>query len=244
MRSAGLLLPAIFSERTRPYDLFSFTKESMNHSWVHNYLSTNVNGHESAIRAHPLLYIMADAFWTRNLQYLDKTVKDISFDGSKTSKDGSDTRLYKLREDLDFLRTEIKQTVRFAPPRLEEYFATGGARAQASATTEPPLQYLQHIVDEAVALEEFLTNSLNFLLASIALESNQRADKLTWLAAIYIPLSFVTGIFRMNLRELNDSSLPIWVCFEVLAVVLVLTIVLVWSYDHCVKKRGRKQRDG
>jgi Mg2+ and Co2+ transporter CorA len=53
---------------------------------------------------------------------------------------------------------------------------------------------------------------------------------LTWLAAVYVPLSFVTGIFGMNLRELNDSVLPVWICLEVLGVVLLVTAALVIAY--------------
>jgi Mg2+ and Co2+ transporter CorA len=69
---------------------------------------------------------------------------------------------------------------------------------------------------------------------------------LTWLAAVYVPLSFVTGIFGMNLRELNDSTLPVWVCLEVLGVVLLVTAAMVVVYKLCVKyggvfSRGPKQ---
>lgn len=184
---------------------------------------------------------MADAFWTHNIQHLDKAIKRVSFVNAKKPRDDADTTLYKLREELDYLKAEVRQIIRCAPPSLAEYFVASATRHESSTGT--PLKYLEHIAEDAVALEEFLTTSLNLLLASIALENGRRADKLTWFAAVYIPLSFVTGIFGMNLRELNGSTLSLWVCFAVLAMVLVLTVALTWLYDRVVGDPGGDRRD-
>lgn len=165
--------------------------------------------------------------------YLDEQVKEISFRHVQKPQANTDTQLHQLREDLDFLKTEVKHTLRYAPPDLEEYFASSEAWQPvgpdpARSRDATPIKVLKDIEEDAAALEEFLTQSLNLLLASIALRDSERASMLTWMAAIYVPLSFVTGIFGMNLRELNDSSLPVWICLEVLGVVLILTVVLVW----------------
>jgi Mg2+ and Co2+ transporter CorA len=38
----------------------------------------------------------------------------------------------------------------------------------------------------------------------------QRASLLTVLAVIYLPLTLVTGIFGMNLKEINDGAPRFW----------------------------------
>lgn len=212
--------------------MFDFLKEVTTHESNHKYLFLKARPEQtspSAIKPHILLYLMADNLWTANMRFLDAEVKDISFKHIQNPQTDTDTELHELREDLEFAKTEIKLTLRYAPEELRDYFASvespGSHRRQ-----DTPLRSLEQTAEDAVALQDFLTNSLNFLLASIAVRDSQRAEMLTWLAAIYVPQSFVTGIFGMNLRELNDSSLPIWVCFEVLGVVLVLTIAVVWFY--------------
>lgn len=221
------------------HDLFSALRKALNQPWIKSYLfATPVmnDGKHAAIRAHPLLYILACELWPTNMQYLDRKIKGTSFGHIQNPQSDTDTKLHNFREDLDFLKTEIKKTLRFVPEGLEDYFASDEAwrsiDGESMRPKDTPLRLLEQTAEDAVALEEFLTNSLNFLLASIAVQDSQRAEMLTWLAAIYVPLSFVTSIFGMNLRELNDSTLPIWVCFEVLGVVLVLTIAVVWFYKR------------
>jgi Mg2+ and Co2+ transporter CorA len=58
---------------------------------------------------------------------------------------------------------------------------------------------------------------------------------LTRLAFLYVPLSFVTGIFGMNVREIDGSPLPIWVCVAALAVTgtCKLATLATWRWWQC-----------
>jgi Mg2+ and Co2+ transporter CorA len=60
-------------------------------------------------------------------------------------------------------------------------------------------------------------------MSSISVEQSQRATRLTQLVFIYVPLSFVTGIFGINVKEINATGLSIWVCFVTLAIIVLLT---------------------
>lgn len=228
------MLPPLFELNTNHFDLFQHMKESMANAWVHKFLFLR---NKRAIREHALLYILAGSLWSSNMVYLSEEVKRISFRLVQKPQKDTDTLLHQLREDLDFLRTEVKHALRYAPLGLEEYFARDEASTPVDSDSTgshgaTPIKVLRNIEEDAATLEAFLNNTLNLVMASIAMRDSERASILTWMAAIYVPLSFVTGIYGMNLRELNDSSLPIWVCFEVLGVVLVLTIVLVWVINR------------
>jgi Mg2+ and Co2+ transporter CorA len=172
------------------------------------------------------------------LRLLDSDIKRVSFDNIQNPHMDIATKLHGLREDLAYLRAEVGHMIRFTPPALVRYYNEGSDENQSYRPREDPVNSSQRIADDAAVLEQFLTDSLNLLIASIALRDSQRADMLTWLAAVYVPLSFVTGIFGMNLRELNDSSLPVWVCLEVLGVVLLVTAAMVVMYKLCVKYSG------
>ena len=237
----GVLLPALFYQQHPTYDLFGLLKDSMSYGWLRDCLFVDTKTPHGrrlpAVRAHPLVYVLIDAAWTRNLRYLTNEVKDVSFKNVEKPHRDAIMEMHELREDLDYLKGEIAKAVRYAPPTLVDYFERS-ASSEWYQRDGLPLVFLKEMENDAAALDEFLTNSLNLLLASIALRDSQRADMLTWLAAVYVPLSFVTGIFGMNLRELNDSTLPVWICLEVLGVVLLVTAAFVIVYKLWEKYGG------
>ena len=47
----------------------------------------------------------------------------------------------------------------------------------------------------------------------------QRATMLTILAAIYLPLTLITGIFSMNIKKSNDGEPRFWSCILALLVI-------------------------
>jgi hypothetical protein len=90
---------------------------------------------------------------------------------------------------------------------------------------EFPDECLQNIGERSESLEKFLMDTFHLLVSSrgainseLARKLPQRTQRLTELAFLYVPLSFVTGVFGMNVKEINDSRLPIWFFFVVLAI--------------------------
>jgi hypothetical protein len=54
---------------------------------------------------------------------------------------------------------------------------------------------------------------------------SRRATVLTLLAAFYLPLSLVTGIFGMNIKEFDDMKPSFVRCFEALFAVIAATMI-------------------
>jgi NhaP-type Na+/H+ or K+/H+ antiporter len=69
------------------------------------------------------------------------------------------------------------------------------------------------------------------------IEQEKWISKLTWLAVIYLPLSLVTGIFGMNLKQINDGRLSFWVVFIALLALWVCTWLMIWVYDVLERRR-------
>lgn len=74
--------------------------------------------------------------------------------------------------------------------------------------------------------------------ADMARQQNDRATLLTLLAAIYLPLTLVSGIFGMNIREISDGKPGFWWCIVVLALVAILTLIAYLGF----KRWQRRQR--
>lgn len=260
MDRVGLSLPSLLYSQPTRLTLLDFLQKAMAQPRPRDCLFIRTrtrSGHPSAVRAHPLLYMLADFAWTHNLQFLNDRVKKVSFENIQNPQRETATTMHGLREELNYLKAEVGNMIRHTPPDLILYFdSNDSANDMSYRPTGTPISPSQHIADDAKALEKFLTSSLELLMMSIALgdseraeRDSRRADRLTVLAAVYVPLSFVTGIFGMNLREVNDSPLPVWICLEVLGVVLLVTAAIVVIYTLLEKlrrksKRSREAEDG
>jgi hypothetical protein len=63
-------------------------------------------------------------------------------------------------------------------------------------------------------------------------QQSRRATLLTLLAAFYLPLTLVTGIFGMNIREFDDVKPSFVLCFEALFAVVAVTMVSYGLYRY------------
>jgi Mg2+ and Co2+ transporter CorA len=75
----------------------------------------------------------------------------------------------------------------------------------------------------------------------------RRATLLTILAVIYLPLTLVTGVFGMNLKEINDGAPRFWACIAGLAIIGGATAVGILGYRLWRHRRDarllREQRE-
>ncbi|TGO54929.1 hypothetical protein BOTNAR_0256g00150 [Botryotinia narcissicola] len=86
--------------------------------------------------------------------------------------------------------------------------------------------------------------SIPLLTAMIAVEESRKAIQqandvkaLTVLATVYIPLSFVAGVFGMNVSELNSGiDVDIWLYFAISIPVTIVSMVLVWKWEWLTRK--------
>jgi Mg2+ and Co2+ transporter CorA len=69
-----------------------------------------------------------------------------------------------------------------------------------------------------------LMSSISILEAASINEQARQGQMITRLAFLYVPLSFVTSIFSMNVREIKSLPLPIWVPIASFLIVSLCTL--------------------
>ena len=76
-----------------------------------------------------------------------------------------------------------------------------------------------------------LTSSIDVLEARSIVEQAQQGQMITRLAFLYVPLAFVANDFGINVKEINDSPLPIGVPIAAFLVVSTCTlgILFLWG---------------
>ena len=243
----GVLLPQLFHQAK--HSLFDSLKAFFQHGWHFALLF----GAEGAIPHEPLLYLLSNSLWISNLNYLTSEIHRISFVEVRNPSLKINNALHDRRENLASMKTSLTETIKYMPTTAVEYFRKhtyflNNAAIRWNSVT--PIESHQRTLDAVVQLDHVLMETFQLLMSSISLrdtqlsiEQSQRATRLTQLAIIYVPLSFVTGLFGMNVQQINATGLPIWVCFVTLAIIIVLSAGIFW-FLHARGKKKKKEEGG
>lgn len=154
---------------------------------------------------------------------------------------------------MAFFKAGLVETITYVPLNVDNYIGDLRDRfwPDEDLTQHTATSAHRRTLEEALELEKFLMETFQLLISSISVQdaklsvkqgqlSNQqslRATQLTMLALIYVPLSFVTGIFGMNLKELNGSILSIWVFFVVVVIAAAVTVIIFRVLQMRMKQR-------
>jgi Mg2+ and Co2+ transporter CorA len=93
----------------------------------------------------------------------------------------------------------------------------------------------KHLLFQAEALSEQCDRGMTVSMNSAMIAESKRAikqaegvGKLTFLAFLYIPLSFTASFFGMNFHQLGTGTLSIWVWFVASCLVTAVTFLFLW----------------
>ena len=86
---------------------------------------------------------------------------------------------------------------------------------------------LSQACNDSIGLE---MNMVSILDSKKSIEQADRVQKLTFLAYLFVPMSFITGIFWMNVKEINGSSPKLWLYFAVaIPLAICFTLIPLWK---------------
>lgn len=98
------------------------------------------------------------------------------------------------------------------------------------------------------ALQRELNDEIHLVIGAVTVQDSdtskrqaERATLLTLVAAVYLPLTLVTSIFGMNIREIDGNLLTYRACLEALGVVAGCTIVFALVYREWRRWRRRRE---
>ncbi|KAF4994433.1 hypothetical protein FDECE_13134 [Fusarium decemcellulare] len=129
------------------------------------------------------------------------------------------------RQNVGWIRSTLQE--------LSEW--TGNMAKTSDILSEPPelAEELAELTADLQSLQARAEQSLNLLVASTGLAQstlviNQTSgiNKLTELAFFFVPLSFITSVFSMQVAELTDTPPKIWTWGLSLGLVFVVTYLI------------------
>lgn len=120
-------------------------------------------------------------------------------------------------------------------PKLPKAIDDPGEKARVAS--EAIQQDFEHLLAFAQALHARCDQGISILMSTVSIAESEKAmrqaerlGKLTFLAFMFVPLSFTTSLFGMNFKEFGQGTLSIWAWFALSVPVLTSTLLL-FFYD-------------
>jgi len=244
--SCGTILPQLLKRRT--YSLRQILHNALQNDW-HFYIMFQHTCSGDAIERGGLLHLISASLYRSNFIAIEKEITEISFRELPNPDMRTNTKLLTLREVLSELATGTFGMYNYMPSHTKQFFETlcrQDSDVWDGLDCYSPFSRLVDINKRASDLQRFLMDSFQLLMSSVSIAESQNATKqamlsmeqaertakLTQLAFVYIPLTFVTSIFGMNVRELVDPVPPVWVCIVTLVIVATATAAIFGSYKY------------
>jgi magnesium transporter len=113
-------------------------------------------------------------------------------------------------------------------------------RTESPLVGEPMKVYLRDVYDHTVriidsveVLRDVQSGIMDLYLSSLSHRTNEVMKTLTVIASIFIPLTFVAGVYGMNFDFMPELSWP-WAYPAVLAAMLIIALGMLWGF----RRRG------
>jgi hypothetical protein len=208
-------------------------------------LTISSNNLDTRTKVDYSMWFIAVGQWQENLSYLKENFRRRRFIALAQPGMRTYFPLIQLRQLIVGMRDRLTIVIRDSD--VLEKRARPEWLVSLSLRPSKASQILAQITEDLEKLDRELNDEIHLIIGAVTVQDSdanktqtERATLLTLLAAVYLPLTLVTGIFGMNIKDINDGN-PSWrACGEVLAVVAVCTVVFVVAYQSW--RRWRKQQ--
>jgi Mg2+ and Co2+ transporter CorA len=193
------------------------------------------------------LWVLSDRQWRDNLTFLRRAFAERR--DKALARPGMDTYLplIQLRQLMVGMRAHLPEVLgrNLQHEESSEVFKpdefTPSAWKQTLTKASKDIRKMNTELDDEIHL---IIGAVTVQDSDANKQQSERATLLTLLAAVYLPLTLVTGIFGMNITEIEAGKPNSRACGEVLAVVAACTVVFVFAYRHWrAWRRGQQEKE-
>lgn len=157
--------------------------------------------------------------------------------------------LYRYVQKTERLLASTRQVIS-SESRWPKASSADQAKSEKARKTAQRIEKdFEHLLERAETLHKRTSDAINVLFSSISISESQRAigqaedmAKLTFLAFLFVPLSFSTSFFGMNFKELAGDKLSMWWWAVASVISLVVAVGGYYIYPYMQRLgRGVKQ---
>lgn len=196
---------------------------------VFNAVRDNIRTGKGRIRslgADYLAYSLIDAIvdnYFLALERIDEMIEDLEDEIITRPSNTTSRKIHELKRDMIFLRKAVW------PLREVINMMERGESPLIKDTTKVYLKdvydHTIYVMDAIEALKDMLSGMLDIYLSSISNKMNEIMKFLTIIGTIFIPLTFIVGIYGMNFEYMPELKWR-WGYFTVIGIMLAIAIFM------------------
>lgn len=154
-----------------------------------------------------LLYLLLNAILQGYHQSLQKIIKRIDTLGDRVFKDHNS----KMLEEIEELKSVLRDLKKVANPFKEQLSKLSSIETKFIKQSNKPYyndlkDQVLFVLDEIENERQELETLTNFYFASVSQQANDVMKTLTVIASIFIPLTFIAGIYGMNFKNIPETE--------------------------------------
>ena len=171
-----------------------------------------------------LAYALVDAVVDRYfvvLEHMGALTEELELEVMDNPGRGTMHRLHELKREMLLVRRSIW-------PMRE--MVNGLVRTDAELVREPTKVFLRDVYDHAVqvidtleSLRDVASGMIDLYLSNVGYRTNEVMKVLTIMASIFIPLTFLAGIYGMNFEHMPELQVP-WAYPTLLALMALVAV--------------------
>jgi magnesium transporter len=173
--------------------------------------------------AYSLLDLIVDNYFVI-LEDLGEVIEDLETEVVSTPTPATLSQIHHLKRHMIMLRKSV-WPLREVISRLE--------RSESPLIKDPTILYLKDVYDHVIQIidnietyRDILSGMLDIYLSSISNRLNEVMKMLTIIATIFIPLTFIVGVYGMNFKHMPELEWH-WGYFSVWLVMIMISLGMV-----------------
>jgi magnesium transporter len=176
--------------------------------------------------AYSLLDLIVDNYFVI-LEDLGEVIEDLETEVVSTPTPATLSQIHRLKRHMIMLRKSV-WPLREVVSRLE--------RSESVLIKDPTILYLKDVYDHLIQIidnietyRDILSGMLDIYLSSISNRLNEVMKVLTIIATIFIPLTFIAGVYGMNFKYMPELEWY-WGYFSVLLLMALVSLIMVMFF--------------
>ena len=180
--------------------------------------------------AYAIVDVIIDDYF-EVLEKLEERVEGLEDRLFKDKQVMDKTSFYEVRKEL----LKVRKAVMPLREAVGQFYRSEAPLIETSTRTflRDIYDHTVQIADSVDAVRDVLSGLQDLYISEVSLEMNRVMQFLTIITAIFVPLSFLTGLYGMNFVNMPELQSPIGY-FVLLAVMGVLVLSILWW----LRKRG------
>ncbi len=202
----------------QPTDLFSPLKKRITTP------GSSISKKDADHLAYALMDILVDRYYTV-LDTLESRTEDIEHEILDNSRESLSLDIHRIRGQLIILRKVLWPTREIVRSLLRDDITSPENRLYYSDIYDHVIQLMDHVD----TLREIVSGLMDIYMSSISNRMNAVMKVLTIIATIFIPLTFIAGIYGMNFSHMPELDWA-WGYFAVLGIMVLVVAGMLYFF--------------